>query len=121
RFHLPSLPPPLRQASLITFTLPVCSLALSVRDKTALLARSTVGSFFLLPELSYAAGTVAPQDYHPARAAARVPLAARHGGAQNGNKRATTRGGPAGVGRAEPSPTCGVRERPLHVGRSDSL
>ena len=96
-FPLVGLPLPLREASLSAFALPVSSLAHLVRDKTALLARSTVGSFFLLPWLAYAAGSVEPNGCLLVRVAAQVLLAAMHGDVQNDNKLATTRDGLADV------------------------
>ena len=71
-------------------------------EETALPALSTVGWFFPLPSLAYAAGNVAPEVCHLVLVAARVPLGAMHGDAQNESKLATTRDGPGGVGTAEP-------------------
>ena len=75
---------------------------LSVMEETALPALSTVGWFFPLPELAYAAGNVAPEVCRLVLVAARVPLAVMHGDAQHDRKLATTADGPGGVGAAEP-------------------
>ena len=77
-------------------------MALLVRDKTALPARSTVGRFFPLPELPYAGGTVAPDVCPLLLVAVPVPLSAQHGDAQNESTLATTRDGRAGVEQASP-------------------
>jgi hypothetical protein len=76
-------------------------MALSVKEETALPARSTVGWFFPLPSLAYAAGNVAPDVCPLVLVAARVPFAALHGDAQSDSKLATTRDEPGGVGTAE--------------------
>ena len=71
----------MREVSLTAFTLPVESKALSVRDKTTLPAQSTGGSFFPLPSLASAAGTVEPDGCRLVRVAGPVPLAELHGDA----------------------------------------
>src|SRR5260221_7884062 len=95
-------------------------MALPARDKTTLLARSTVGRFFPLPWLGYDVGTVALATCHFALAAARAPPGAMCEDAQSDSKFATTRDEPAGVESAEPWPKCDEPARLFHVGWSDS-
>src|SRR5690348_13887195 len=81
---------------------------------------SIVGSFSPLPELSYAAGTVAPPGCPLVLAAARASPKAWRGDVQSGNRLATIPGVPAGVGKASPSPRFDEPARLLRVGWSDS-
>jgi hypothetical protein len=88
-------------------------------DNRELPPLSTVGWFSPLPLLGYAGDNVVPDVCPLVLVAARVPLAVLHGDEQSDSTLATIPGGPAGVGTAEPWPTCGVRELPPHVGQSD--
>ena len=63
---------------------------------------SIVGWFFRLPWLEYAAGSVAPDVCLLVLEAARVPLEAMHGDAQNGSRLATIPGEPGVVEPAGP-------------------
>jgi hypothetical protein len=80
---------------------------------------SIVGWFCRLPWLESAGGSIAPDGCHLALAAGRALLGAKHGDAQSASRLATTRERLTGVKTAAPSPRCGVRERPPHVGQSD--
>jgi len=84
----------------------------------ALRAPSIVEWFCLMPELPYAAGSVAPPACPLALAAARALSVVMRGGARNESKRATIPSEPAVVEPAGPWPRCGVPEPPRHVGRS---
>src|SRR5215471_21840420 len=90
------------------------------KDKKAPRAPSNVDGFCQPPELPCVVGSVAPPAYHLALAAARALSAVRHGDAQHGRRRATIRGGPAGVGTAGPWPRCDEPARLFRVGWSDS-
>jgi len=63
---------------------------------------SIVGWFFPLPWLGYVAGSVASLACHLALVAARAPLVALHGDAQNDSRLATTPDALGGVVTAEP-------------------
>src|SRR5258708_40065918 len=90
------------------------------RGKRAPRAPSIVDGFCRLPWLVSAADSIASEVCPLVLVAVPAPLVVIGGAAQNDNKRATTRGGPAGVGIAEPWPRCGVRALTPHVGPSDS-
>ncbi len=81
---------------------------------------SIAGWFCRLPWLVSVADSVVPEVCPLALEAVPAPFVVIGGGARNDSTHATTPGGPTGVGTAEPSPTCGVRELPPHGGRSDS-
>jgi len=81
---------------------------------------SIVGSFFPLPWLAYAAGTVAPDVCHLALVAAPAPLVVIREDAQRDSRLATIPGGLRGVELDGMWPRCGVREQQPHDGRSDS-
>jgi hypothetical protein len=95
-------------------------MALSVMEETALPALSTVGWFFPLPWLVSAVDSVAPEVCPLALEAAPAPFVVIDEDARNDSTHATTPREPAGVGTAEPSPTCAVRELLPHAGPSDS-
>ena len=90
------------------------------RGTTAPRAPSIVDGFCRRPWLVSAADSVASEVCLLVLVAVTAPLIVIGGAAQNDNMRATTRGGPAGVGIAEPWPRCGVRALTPHVGPSDS-
>ena len=90
------------------------------RGRRAPRALSSVGWFFPLPWLAYAAGSVEPEDCHLVLAAAQVPLATMHEDGQNGSTHATTPDGPAAVEPVGTWPRSVVRALPPPVGRSDS-
>src|SRR5713101_9354888 len=96
------------------------SMAPAAGDGTGLPALSIVGSFFRLPWLEYAGGLVVLPACSLALAAARAPLVALHGDAQNDSKLTTTRDGLAVVGFAGPWPRCDVPALPPHDAQSDS-
>jgi hypothetical protein len=72
------------------------------RDMIALLALSTVGWFFPLPSLGFAAGNVVPSACHLVLVAAQAPLVALHEDAQNDSRLATIPREPGVVERASP-------------------
>jgi hypothetical protein len=101
-------------------TLNRLSMGPAARDNRGVLSLSIVGWFCPLPWLASVAGNVAPDVRHLVLAAVGVLLAALREDGQNDSRRATTPVGRVRVETAEPSPMCGVRGLPLHVGRSDS-
>jgi hypothetical protein len=96
-------------------------MVLVARDNTALPALSIVGWFSQPPWLEYAGGLVAPTACHLALVAARAPLVAMYGDAQNSNKLPTIPNGPGVVELAGLWPRCDMPALPPHDGRSDSL
>src|SRR5260370_42006971 len=105
---------------LASFALKGFILVPAAEDNRAHPALSIVGWFSPQPWLGYASGSVAPTACHLALVAARAPLGATHGGAQNDNKLATIPNEPGIVELVRLSPRCDVPARPPHVGRSDS-
>jgi hypothetical protein len=83
-------------------------------------APSIVDGFCRLPWLEYAVGSVAPVAYHLALVAAREPLVAIHEDAQNDNRHATTRDGPAAVWPVGKWPMCDGPAPLFRGGPSDS-
>jgi hypothetical protein len=73
----------------------------AVKGKRALRVLSIAGWFCRLPSLEYGTDSVAPDVCLLARAAARALLAVIRVGVQNDSTRATTPGGPTGVGTVE--------------------
>jgi hypothetical protein len=105
---------------LASFMLKFLHMAPAAKDNRALLVLSTVGWFFPLPELRYAAGSVAPEVCYLVLAAARALPAAMRGDAQNESKLATIAGGPGVVETSGPLPRCDVPALLPHGGWSDS-
>src|SRR5215467_12142795 len=90
------------------------------KGKRAPRASSIVDAFCPLPELSFAADSVAPDVCLLALVGGRAPRVARHGDVRDDNRLATTRVGPASVETAVPWPRSGWPALPPHYGWSDS-
>jgi len=95
-------------------------MAPAAKDNKALPVLSTVGWFFPLPSLEYAAGSIAPEVCHLVLEVARALPGAMHGDAQNDSKPATIPDGPGVVGTAGLWPRCDVPALLPHGGQSDS-
>jgi hypothetical protein len=106
---------------LASFTLKGFILELAAEENRAHPALSIVGWFSPQPALPYAAGSIAPTACHLALVAARAPLVAKHGDAQNDNKLATIPNEPGVAELVGLWPRCDVPALPPHDGRSDSL
>ena len=92
----------------------------AARGKRAPHMPSIADEFCRLPSPVCAVGNVVLDGCHLVLAAARAPLAMIDEDAQNGNRRATTRGELTGVGTAVPSPRFDEPTRLFRGGRSDS-